>query len=174
MASFDFIFARANFSSDSLTALGSLLRGGREEKRLTMAPARNNERTVLWLRGRGSGIGDRGSLTVVGTFKRCAAKLAASQIKDDKKISLSTLLADGKVLQKRKKERETEREGKLQVENEKRCCKNNCNNLQQHTKANSSSSRSWSRTRSRSRRQSRSWSRRQSRSRRQRQRQSRS
>lgn len=59
MASFDFIFARANFASDSLTALGSLLRGGREKKRLTMAPARNNERTVLWLQGRGSGVGDR-------------------------------------------------------------------------------------------------------------------
>lgn len=57
----------------------------------------------------GSGVGGRGSLTVVGTFKRCAAKLAASQIKDDKKISLSTLLADGKVLQKRK-ERKGDRE----------------------------------------------------------------
>lgn len=40
MASFDFIFARANFCSDSLTALGSLCR----KKRLTMAPARDNER----------------------------------------------------------------------------------------------------------------------------------
>lgn len=84
-------------------------------------------------------------------FQTLRGKLAASQIKDDKKISLSTLSADGKVLQQKDREREIEREGEgeqLQVENEKRCCKNNCNNLQQHTKANSrgSSSSSWDRS----------------------------
>lgn len=43
-------------------------------------------------------------------FQTLRGKLAASQIKDDKKISLSTLSADGKVLQQKDREREIERE----------------------------------------------------------------
>lgn len=98
MASFDFIFARANFCSDSLTALGSLCR----KKRLTMAPARDNEWTVLRRGGRGcNGVG-AGSWN----FQTLRGKLAAAQIKDDKKISLSTLSADGKVLQQKDREGE--------------------------------------------------------------------
>lgn len=43
-------------------------------------------------------------------FQTLRGKLAASQIKDDKKISLSTLSADGKVLQQKDGERMRERE----------------------------------------------------------------
>lgn len=65
-----------------------------------MAPARDNEWTELQER-KGAGSWN---------FQTLRGKLAASQIKDDKKISLSTLSADGKVLQQKDREKEIERE----------------------------------------------------------------
>lgn len=75
-------------------------------------------------------------------FQTLRGKLAASQIKDDKKISLSTLLADGKVLQQKdrvsRKEREKEkgRDCKLKMKNVvAKTIATTCSNTQRPTAA---------------------------------------
>lgn len=74
-------------------------------------------------------------------FQTLRGKLAASQIKDDKKISLSTLSADGKVLQQKDRDREREREGekgncKLKMKNVvAKTIATTCSNTQRPTSA---------------------------------------
>lgn len=74
-------------------------------------------------------------------FQTLRGKLAASQIKDDKKISLSTLSADGKVLQQKDRERMREREGekgncKLKMKNVvAKTIATTCSNTQRPTAA---------------------------------------
>lgn len=167
MASFDFIFARANFASDSLTALGSLLRGAREKKRLTMAPARNNERTVLWLRGRGSGIAD-----CSWNFQTLRGKVGSVSNKRWQKDFIKYTFSRRKSAAKkeRKKGRQRER-GKTASWKWKTLLQKQLQQLAATHKGQQQQQQQLELELDsyRSRRQSRSWSRRQSRSRRQRQ-----